>query len=125
MKYAMLYTDNNGDSHFKDVEVGFEFVSFAPPAPPVGLSGFVLASRFVFFKTPSGWYGDWHPAPKRQFFCCFSGSFEVTASDGETRIFRSGDVFLLEDITGKGHKSKAIGKEDFIAGVVQLATLNV
>ncbi len=121
MKYAALYADNYGNSHFKDIEVGFTFVNFAPPAPPVGLSGYMPTSRFVFFKTPPGWSGDWHPAPERQFFCCFSGEFEITASDGETRIFCSGDVFLLEDITGKGHKSKVISKEDFIAGVVQLA----
>lgn len=121
MKYAMLHTDGNGESHFKDVEVGFELVNFAPPAPLIGLSGFTLASQFVFFKTPSGWNGDWHPTPKRQFFCCLSGEIEITASDGEKRIFRSGDVFLLEDITGKGHRSKVISKEDFEAAVVQLA----
>ena len=26
MKYGILYTDQNGDSHFKDSEVGFELV---------------------------------------------------------------------------------------------------
>ncbi len=121
MKYVLLYTDYDGNSHFKDVEVGFESVNFAPPAPPVGLSSFMSAAQFVFFKTPSGWYGDWHPAPKRQFFCCLSGEFELTASDGEIRIFRSGDVFLLEDIAGKGHRSRVTSKEDFVAAVVQLA----
>lgn len=117
----MVYTDYDGDSHFKDVEVGFELVNFAPPAPPVGLSSFMHASRFVFFKTPSGWYGDWHPRPERQFFCCISGEIELTASDGQKRIFRSGDVLLLEDIKGKGHKTKVSSKDDFVAAVVQLA----
>ena len=121
MRYGVLYKDKNGDSHFKDGEIGFELVNFAPPAPPVGLTSYMPASRLVFFKIPSGWYGDWHPAPKRQFFCCLSGEFELTASDGETRIYRAGEVFLLEDTTGKGHKSKVVSKEDFIAGVVQLA----
>ena len=121
MKYVTIYTDDDGDSHFKDVEVGFELVDFAPPAPLIGLSDFVSASRIVFFKTPSGWYGDWHPTPKRQFFCCVSGEIEITASDGEKRIFRSGDIFLLEDTTGKGHRSEIISKKDFIAAVTQLA----
>ena len=121
MKYGILYTDQNGESHFKDGEVGFELINFAPPAPPVGLSSYMPASQLVFFKIPSGWFGDWHPAPKRQFFCCLSGKFELTATDGETRVFGSGDVFLLEDITGKGHKSKVTSKEDFIAGIVQLS----
>ena len=124
MKYVTLYTDKDGDSHFKDVEVEFEIVNFTPPAPPVGLSGFIPATQFVFVKTPSGWYGDWHPAPKRQFFCCLTGEVIVTASDGEIRIFRTGDVFLLEDTTGKGHKSKCTSKEDFTAAIVQLDPMN-
>jgi quercetin dioxygenase-like cupin family protein len=77
-------------------------------------------SWLVFFRTPSGWFGDWHPAPKRQFFCCLSGEIELIASDGEVRVFRSGDVFLLEDITGKGHRSRVLGRADFVAAVVQL-----
>ncbi len=121
MKYGILYTDENGDSHFKDGEVGFERTNFAPPAPPVGLTSYMPASQLVFFKIPSGWYGDWHPAPKRQFFCCLSGEFELTASDGETRVYHDGEVFLLEDTWGKGHKSRVTGKEDFVAAIVQLA----
>jgi len=121
MKYVTLFTDMDGESHFKDVEVEFESVCFAPPAPPVDLSKYTLASRFVFFRTPVGWVGDWHPPPRRQFFCCVSGAFEITASDGETRVFHSGDVFLLEDTVGKGHKSRTFGEEDFVAAIVQLA----
>lgn len=120
MKYAVLYSDDKGVSHFKEVEFGFELVNFAPPAPPVGLSNYLPASRFVFFRAPTGWYGDWHQAPRRQFFCCISGSFEILASDGEVRVFRSGEVFLLEDTTGKGHRSRALGEED-LAAIVQLS----
>lgn len=121
MKYVTLYTNDDGTSHFREVEVKFESVNFAPPAPPVGLSDYIPASRFVFFKTPSGWIGDWHPPPRKQFFCCISGKFEATASDGEVRIFKSGDVFLLEDTTGKGHMSRTVGTEDFVAAIVQLS----
>jgi len=121
MKYALLYMDADGSSHFKDVEIELDSVNFAPPAPPVELSEFIAASRFVFFKVPSGWFGDWHPAPKRQFFCCLTGEFELTTSDGEKRLFRQGDVFLLEDIKGKGHQSKVTSKEDFVAAVIQIA----
>jgi quercetin dioxygenase-like cupin family protein len=121
LKYGILYTDENGESHFKDGELDFEWVNFAPPAPPVGLTSYMQAKQIVFFKLPSGWFGDWHPAPKRQFFCCLSGAFEFMASDGETRVYRAGDVFLLEDTWGKGHKSRITSKEDFIAAIVQLA----
>lgn len=33
---------------------------------------------------------------------------EITVSDGETRVIGPGEVFLVEDVTGKGHMSKAI-----------------
>lgn len=121
MKYAIVFTDEKGYSHFRDGNLEFGSVNFAPPAPPVDLSNYFPTSQLVFFKIPSGWFGDWHPAPKRQFFCCLSGEFEIETSDGETRTFRQGDVFLLEDTKGKGHKSKVTGKEDFVAAIVQLA----
>jgi hypothetical protein len=121
VKYTVLYIDSAGKSHFKNVEVEFESVNFAPPAPPVDLSSYLGASQFVFFKIPKGWFGDWHPAPKRQFFCCLKGKVELTAMDGEKRLFEAGDVFLLEDTSGKGHQTKVVGEEDFVAAIVQLA----
>jgi hypothetical protein len=122
VKYSILYTDDNGKSHFKDGAVRFESVNFAPPAPPVGLSEYISASKMVFFSIPSGWFGDWHPAPKKQFFCCLSGGAELTAGDGEVRRFGAGDVFLLEDVTGRGHTTRVIGDEAFVAAVTQIAT---
>ncbi len=121
MKYASLFMDNEGESHFKDVFVEFEAINFAPPAPSVGLSVYMAVCRMVFFKIPPGWFGDWHPAPRRQFFCCLSGEVELTASDGEKRVFRQGDVFLLEDTAGKGHQTRVLGGQDYVATIVQLA----
>ena len=80
-----------------------------------------LRVSLFFSGAPSGWHGDWHPAPRRQFSCNLAGEVEVTASDGETRLFLPGDVLLLEDTTGKGHKTKVTSEEDFIIAVVQLA----
>jgi hypothetical protein len=34
---------------------------------------------------------------------------EVTASDGETRRIGQGELLLLEDTTGKGHSTRALG----------------
>lgn len=121
MKYTTLFIDSQTVSHFREDPVAFEMVNFAPPAPPVGLSAFMDVGKMVFFQLPSGWFGDWHPAPKRQFFCCLKGQLEITAGDGEIRRFNPGDVFLLEDISGRGHVTRVIGGEDFVAAVVQLA----
>jgi quercetin dioxygenase-like cupin family protein len=121
LKYSILYTDNKGISHFKTADITFTDTNFAPPAPPVGLSEFMDANKMVFFSIPKGWFGDWHPAPKKQYFCCLSGEAELVAGDGEKRRFSSGDVFLLEDTFGQGHTTRVIGDEAFVAAIVQLA----
>ena len=56
----------------------------------------------VFFRIPAGWFGDWHPAPCRQYYVQTTGELEVQVSDGEIRRFRPGDVVLVEDVTGQG-----------------------
>jgi quercetin dioxygenase-like cupin family protein len=120
LKYTTLYIDSQNVSHFREDHAAFERVNFAPPAPPVGLTEFIDVNKMVFFQLPSGWFGDWHPAPKRQFFCCLKGQLEITSGDGEVRRFNSGDVFLLEDIQGRGHVTRVIGEAEFVAAVVQL-----
>ena len=73
-----------------------------------------------FFVAPSGWFGDWHPTPRRQIFFCLSGEVEAQVSDGEVRRFGAGSIVLLEDTTGKGHVSRVVSSEDNIVAVVQL-----
>lgn len=121
MKYTILFIDEKQESHFRDDQVEFAQVNFAPPAPPVGLSDFMDTAKLVFFQLPPGWFGDWHPAPKKQFFCCLKGQLEIITTDGSVRRFSSGDVFLLEDISGRGHQTRVIGNQEFLAAVVQLA----
>ena len=69
MKYTKVFTDKDGETHFKDVEIELESIEFAPPAPPINLSMFYPATKYAFALFPSGWHGDWHPTPRRQI--CF------------------------------------------------------
>ena len=121
LKYDILYTDGNGISHFRAANFSFTDTNFAPPAPPVGLSEFIDTGKMVFFSIPKGWFGDWHPAPMKQFFCCLNGEIEIVSGDGEKRRFREGNVFLLEDTSGQGHTTRVVGDEAFVAAVVQIA----
>lgn len=120
MKYIRIYSDEEGETHFEDVEIQQEFVEFAPPAPPVLLSQFISAKRFTFITFPLGWQGGWHPTPAKQFFFLLSGKLDGTVSDGEKRIIEPGSIVLLEDTSGKGHRSGVVGSEDVVAIVVQL-----
>lgn len=38
----------------------------------------------------------------------FSSEVDVKTSDGEKRRLKTGDVLLVEDTKGKGHKSRAV-----------------
>ena len=120
MEYTRIYSDENGESHFEDVEVEFTATDFAPPAPPLGLSSFSVSKRFGYMTAPPGWYGDWHPSPVNQICIYITGFVEAQVSDGEIRTFGPGNVTLLEDTTGKGHRSRVVGEEGAILAVVQL-----
>ena len=122
IKYCRIYADQNGDSHFEDVEVSLMQTDFAPPAPPVYLSSFGPALRYAFCSFPAGWRGDWHPTPQRQIFFILSGEVAGQVSDGEVRHFGAGSVVLAEDATGKGHVSRVTSKTDLLTAVVQLPT---
>lgn len=120
MNYTRTYADSTGISHFEDVEIELEQANFAPPAPPIFLSSFNPALQYAFVTLPAGWYGDWHPAPKRQFSLILSGEIEVQTGDGELRRFKTGSIHLMEDTNGKGHIARVVGKSDVFAAVIQL-----
>jgi hypothetical protein len=118
--YLRLYTGDDGDSHFENVEVEMTAVDFAPSTPPLDLSAFMPAKQCAFFSGPAGWIGDWHPSSERNLFIVISGEWEVEASDGEIRRVASGSVLLCEDTTGKGHRSRVINDKASLALLIQL-----
>ena len=120
MHYTRLYTGKNGDSHFENVEINFKEVDFAPPAPPLDLSEFGPAEYCSIMKASKGWYGDWHPAPYRQLHFYLSGEVEVETSGGKIKQFGPGSITLVEDTTGKGHRSRVVGSSDVIIAIVKL-----
>ena len=118
--YVRLYSDADGASHFEDVEAELASVDFAPPAPPLNLSTYLPATQASFFGAPAGWKADWHPAAARNLFVVISGEWEVEASDGFIRRFPPNSVLLVEDTTGKGHKSRVVSDIESLAMLVQL-----
>lgn len=118
--YTHIFADSEGESHFEDVQVDLGLVDFAPPAPSMHVSAFAPAARVGFLKLAPGYFGDWHPTPRRQFMICTAGESEVEASDGEVRRFGPGDIALVEDTTGKGHRSRIVGTDQYVNVIVQL-----
>ena len=118
--YARIYADEDGETHIEDLEVALEQADYAPPAPPLHLSSLLPVARLGYLSAPAGWCGDWHPAPCRQYVIYLAGVIEGEVSDGTVRRFGPGSVTLLEDTTGKGHRSRVIGDEDAVTVIVQL-----
>jgi len=120
MKYTNIFADGEGETHLEDVEIKLVFDQYAPPAPPFMVSELRPATHYGFSQFPSGWVGEWHPTPRRQFYFVLSGEVECTVSDGQRRVFGPGSIVLLEDTTGKGHVTKVTGSKDVVAAIVVL-----
>ncbi|MEA2596197.1 MAG: hypothetical protein QOF01_2666 [Thermomicrobiales bacterium] len=122
VSYVRLFADEQGESHFDEVEVALAPVDFAPPAPPLHVGALFPAARCGFVAVPVDWDGQIpHPSPRRQLFCNLRGEYEVTASDGTVRRFPAGSVLLLEDTTGKGHATRITSDNDVLLVAVALA----
>lgn len=118
--HVRLYADSEGESHFEDLTTELEPQAFAPPAPPLHVAPMGKPSALIWVAAPRGWGGDAaHPAPQRQVFVTIRGTYEVTASDGSVRSFPPGSVLLLEDTSGKGHRTRITdGDNALVLGVV-------
>lgn len=109
-----LYTDEAGETHFVEEKLEVQEINFAPPAPSMFASPPVEAKASVYLLLPEGYFGDFHPAPRRQMMTLVKGALEVKVSDGETRRFTPGGTVLVEDTTGKGHATKSVGGESIV-----------
>jgi hypothetical protein len=114
-----LYADATGESHFGTWEWPAVETEFAPPAPPVFVTAPEAAERTLLLRIPAGWYGQPHPAPRRQLMVVVKGTLESATSDGETRLFPAGSAVLVEDTTGPGHSTRTVDGEVVVA-VTQL-----
>ncbi|MDX1700758.1 MAG: hypothetical protein R3250_09080 [Melioribacteraceae bacterium] len=103
MNITRLYSDESGDSHFENIEI--ELNDFGD----IGKLSEKYPVKDIIFRETGGDYDyDFHNAPQKQFIILLDGVIEIETSLGETRHFRSGEILLAEDISGKGHKTKSV-----------------
>ena len=108
-----VYADENGDSRF---------VEIAKPLVSAGDIGFLsepeAVETIIFRKVVPSYDYDFHRAPARQYIILLDGEIEIETSLGEKKQFRAGDILLVEDTTGKGHRTRnllpAIRKSIFV-----------
>ena len=108
-KYTRLFADEDGVSHFDDGEIELQPGFAVPPAAPLHFAPFMSLGKSSFVGGTADWRGDVpHPVPRRLLTVVLSGSVEVTAGDGTTRLFTAGDIIVGEDTWGTGHSSRII-----------------
>ncbi len=106
MQVTRIYTGDDNQSHFEDVEIDLE---------DLGMRGQISKpwpAESVMFREVTGDYNlDFHTAPRRQLVVNLTGSVEIETGDGTVRLMGPGSILLAEDTTGQGHISRAVGGE--------------
>lgn len=104
MTITRLYAAEDGTSHFEEMTIPLE------DEGEIGrLSAPEAANTVIFRENEADYDYDWHVAPARQYVVLLNGAIEIEASSGEKRRFEGGDVLLLEDVFGDGHKTRNVG----------------
>jgi len=117
MTYVHVYADATGASHFRE-----EHVEFTPGRDNfASIHALGAKGRATLLRLKAGAVEDWHNAPQAWFLIVLQGASEVTTSDGQVRHFGPGSMVLLDDTTGKGHQTRAVGNIDHIAAVIPIA----
>lgn len=121
MQYTRVYAGPDGESHFEDVKVPMEAKLTVTGVSTSEASSEPIGDVFRFNRVEpdssdpasasNGEWGPWHPEPRREYLIRLAGSVEIQVSDGEIRRFGPGDVLLVEDTTGKGHRNRRLSEE--------------
>ncbi|GAA4137369.1 hypothetical protein ACP6L2_07190 [Sphingobacterium lactis] len=106
MEIVRVYADEHGDTFFEDVHI---------PLVDQGDIGFlsegVPVKQVIFRKVKPSYDYDFHTAPQKQYVVLLDGEIEIETSLGDKRVFFPGQILLLEDTEGKGHKTRNLKEE--------------
>jgi len=102
-EYTRIFSDAAGNSHFEERSIPLK------DGGEIGFLSSLLPSDGVIFREviPSYDYA-FHNAPQRQFIILLDGVIEIETSLGEKRRFGAGEIILVEDTSGKGHRTRNV-----------------
>jgi hypothetical protein len=101
-KVTRVFADDWGESHFE------ELIYPSKDGGPIGLLSENIKVKDLIFRKVAPAYDDLHNAPEKQYVVLLDGGVEIEISTGEKRVFHSGEILLMEDTTGKGHRSRNV-----------------
>lgn len=115
MIITRLYTGTDGESHFEDADIPLKYLDSAEHR-----SEAIKTTGIIFRETSGSFDLDYHNAPCRQFVITISGEAEIIVGDGTRRRFGPGAIMLAEDVTGRGHITRAVNNQPRISIFVTL-----
>jgi hypothetical protein len=96
-KVVRIYATGDGGSRVEELTI-------SPDAKPIDITRMTAS----VYGGSGARAPDWHTAPRKQFAINMTGELEVELTDGTRRKIGS-DLVFLEDTTGKGHVTRALG----------------
>ena len=103
MNATRIHTGADGVTRFGEIELPLRH------AGEIGrLSERLPAESIIFRETDASYDFDWHPAPQKQWIVLLDGRIEIETGDGEIRQFSGGDILLVEDTEGRGHRTRQL-----------------
>jgi hypothetical protein len=111
-----IYTGPDGRTHAQQVDL-----KLTPNPVIVGTerSETVKATSSYVVRFPPGYVSDWHPVAVRRYVITLSGEAEIELTGGQKIPLEPGRILQAEDLTGKGHITRTIGKLDWTALFIQ------
>jgi len=106
LKITRVYADTAGESHFGELDIPLK------DGGTIGrLSERHPVKNIIFRENDPSYDYDWHCAPQRQYIVLLDGEIELETSDGDKRRFRGGDILLVEDVSGRGHRTRTVNNQ--------------
>lgn len=102
--FIRLYTGNDGRSHFEEMIMNLSETPFGNLAAPFA------AQSLVFGEAGHIQEVTWHNPPSPCFIIMLEGGMEIEVGDGTKKIFKEGDILLVEDMNGQGHITRPNGQ---------------
>jgi hypothetical protein len=103
MRIHNLYADENGETHFRDIEI-----EFTETGPDGTASKLYPATGVIFRTTPGDWFFDWHRTTRRQYVVNLDAPHQVTAS-----LARHASSVVVRFIWSRTCTAKVISLKDW------------
>lgn len=116
-----VFSDADGETHFDEIRLSGESRQSAVSTAIAWVSASVPVRGMVWRRvekdhpttTP-------HVTPARQLIVLLSGTAEIEVSTGERRTVMPGQIVLGEDLTGKGHITRAVDRTPRVTLILEL-----